>query len=213
LKNHEGYNNIYTVFAGGDDLFLIGPWNSIIDFAFHLNSSFDDYVCRNSAVTLSAGISVSKPSEPLTAIHERAEGALKQSKRSCGNAITLFNETVSWDDFGNLIKKRDILENWLQTSIVNNAMLFRLNYFAHMAKQEKELKELMKEKIDMEIDEMECLKWHAKFKYNLVRNVGKKLKGGDKEKAILEVEKTAEWLTTYGGAFKISLWQVIYNHR
>jgi CRISPR-associated protein Csm1 len=33
LKNTKEYKNIYTVFAGGDDLFLIGSWNIIIDFA------------------------------------------------------------------------------------------------------------------------------------------------------------------------------------
>ena len=34
LKNSEEFKDIYTVFAGGDDLFLIGPWNKIVDFAF-----------------------------------------------------------------------------------------------------------------------------------------------------------------------------------
>lgn len=36
----EEFKHIYTVFAGGDDLFLIGPWNRIIDFALFLNDSF-----------------------------------------------------------------------------------------------------------------------------------------------------------------------------
>ena len=56
---------------------------------------------------------------------------------------------------------------------INNAMIFRLNTFVSMAKQEKELLN-QKEGIDME--EIECLKWHSMFKYNLVRNIGKDLK-------------------------------------
>ena len=44
LKNNKKYKNIYTVFAGGDDLFLIGPWNIIIDFSKELNEEFRLYV-------------------------------------------------------------------------------------------------------------------------------------------------------------------------
>lgn len=109
-----------------------------------------------------------------------------------------------------LNKIKNTVGAWLDKGIINNAMLFRLNYFSNVAKQEKDLLNV-KEGIDME--EWECLKWRAKFKYNLVRNVGKNLKGEEKEKAIKEVEKAAEWLEDYGGAMKIPIWQIIYNHR
>ncbi len=31
------FADCYCVFSGGDDLFIIGPWNQILDFALRLN--------------------------------------------------------------------------------------------------------------------------------------------------------------------------------
>ena len=33
IASKSEFQNIYTVFAGGDDLFLIGPWNRIMELA------------------------------------------------------------------------------------------------------------------------------------------------------------------------------------
>lgn len=215
LSTNEEFRNIYTVFAGGDDLFLIGPWNKIIDFTIFLNDSFQKYVCGNNQITLSAGISVNKPGEPVNSISERAENALKKSKENekdsiRKNSITLFNEAVKWKAFTELTDIKKTIEAWMDNKIISNVMLYRLNTFSHLAEQEKELLTI-KEGIDME--ECECLKWGAMFKYTLIRNVGKNLKGGEKDKALSEVEKAAEWLAQYGGRMKIPLWQVIYNQR
>lgn len=208
LGKTDEFRNIYTVFAGGDDLFLIGPWNRIIDFALFLNTSFNEYVCGNREITISSGISINKPGEPIPSISERAEDALKKSKGNGRDSITLFDEQVKWHDFKKLDEIKKTISDWLDKKYINNAMLFRLNTFSNMAKQEKELN---KDIVDME--EMECLKWRAKFKYNLVRNIGKDLKGEDKNQAIREVEKSADWLIQYSGAMKIPVWQIIYNQR
>lgn len=210
LSTKDEFKNIYIVFGGGDDLFLIGPWNRVVDFAIFLNSSFNDYVCGNSQITISAGISINKPGEPVQSISEKAEEALKKAKGNDRDSVTLFDEPVKWKDFVDLNEIKNTIGAWLDNDTINNAMLFRLNYFSNMAKLEKELLKVM-EGVDME--EWECLKWRAKFKYNLVRNVGKNLKGEEKVKAIKEVEKTAEWLIRYGGAMKIPVWQIIYNQR
>ena len=93
---------------------------------------------------------------------------------------------------------------------INNAMLFRLNTFTHMAKQEKEL---LAAQEGVEIDDWECLKWRAKFRYNLIRNIGKDLIGEERDETIKEVEKAFGWIVAYCGAMKIPVWQVIYNRR
>ena len=210
LSTKEEFKDIYTVFAGGDDLFLIGPWNRIVEFALFLNSSFKNYVCCNNQITLSAGISINKPGEPIPSISERAETALKKSKANERNSITVFDETVKWKEFGELNTIKKEIETWMDKSFINNAMLFRLNTFSHMAKQEKEL---LEERGEIDAEDWDCLKWKSNFKYNLVRNIGKKLKGDEKDEAIKEVEKAAMWLVQYGGAMKIPVWQIIYNQR
>ncbi len=210
LSTREEFKDIYTVFAGGDDLFLIGPWNRIVEFTLFLSESFKSYVCGNTKITLSAGISVHKPGEPIPSISERAETALKKSKANERNSITVFDETVKWQEFGELSTIKKEIETWMNKSYINKAMLFRLNTFSDMAKQEKEL---LEERGEIDAEDWDCLKWKSNFKYNLVRNIGKKLKGDEKDKAIKEVEKAAIWLVQYGGAMKIPVWQVIYNQR
>lgn len=210
LSTREEFKDIYTVFAGGDDLFLIGPWNSVVEFALFLNEFFKNYVCGNSQITLSAGISVHKPGESIPYISERAETELKKSKSNNRNSITVFDETVKWKEFMELNAIKDEIIAWMDKSFINNAMLFRLNTFSHMAKQEKEL---LEERGEIDAEDWDCLKWKSNFKYNLVRNIGKKLKGDEKDKAIKEVEKAAIWLVQYGGAMKIPVWQIIYNQR
>lgn len=63
------------------------------------------------------------------------------------------------------------------------------------------------------IDDMECLKWRARFKYTVVRNTARKLKGEERQRAIEEVMEIASWLEDYSGALRIPLWQEIYERR
>ena len=50
------YPQTYTVYAGGDDLLLIGPWRQMIVLATDLREQFRRYVGGNSNITLSAGL-------------------------------------------------------------------------------------------------------------------------------------------------------------
>jgi CRISPR-associated protein Csm1 len=208
LKTGERFKNTYTVFAGGDDLFLIGPWNRIIELAKLMNQAFRDYVCENSHITLSTGISVHKPGIPVATIAESSERALDESKSLGRDRITIFGETVIWDKFSELETIKEKLDTWINEETVNNAMLFRFNELIEMARQEKEIL-----KGPVHIEDMECLKWRARFKYTVVRNIGKGLKGDKKTEAIEEVMQAAKWLVEFGGAMKLPLWQIIYNRR
>lgn len=210
LKIDDRFKNIYTVFAGGDDLFLIGAWNKIIEFADFLNKSFKEYVCQNDKITISAGIALHKPNTPVLTLAETSEHALHASKSKGRNSITIFGETAKWSDFTDLEGIKKTIEDWLDSEMINNAMLFRLNEFIEMRRQEEEI---TKNGSAIYLEDMECLKWRARLKYTIVRNIGKKLKGEDKEQAINTVMQTAKWLETYGSSLKIPLWQVIYNRR
>ncbi len=210
LKTDARFKNIYTVFAGGDDLFLIGPWNSIIEFAGFLNKSFKDYVCKNEDITISAGITIHKPSTPVLTFAEASEEAIDASKSGGRDSITIFGETAKWHEFYELERIRITLERWLSSEKINTAMLYRLNEFIEMRKQEEMI---LKSKGDFFIEEMECLKWRSIFYYTVIRNIGAKLTKEEKQSLINEVIKLSEWLQSYSGKLRIPLWQVIYNNR
>ena len=76
----EEFSNIYTVYAGGDDLFILGPWPDIFGFASRLHEDFSAFSLGNPEVTISAGIALFDARSPVqTAAHE-AEERLVQAK-------------------------------------------------------------------------------------------------------------------------------------
>ncbi len=210
LKTDPLFNDIYTVFAGGDDLFLIGPWNRVMDLAYLLREKFAEYTCNNENIHFSAGITIEKPSTPLGKLAEGAEDALEAAKERGRNRITAFAETATWDEYAQLRRIKNTLAQWRETGLLNNAMLFRLNAFIGLAKLEKEVISQQ----GVRIEDMECLKWRAHFRYTTERNIGKNMKNeADKQSARKEFGSAAQWLDQYGGRLKIALWDLIYNNR
>jgi CRISPR-associated protein Csm1 len=211
LSSHESYKNIYTVFAGGDDLFLIGPWNRIMEFAPELAESFADYVCRNPKVTLSAGISFHKAHTPVNAMAEAAEFALEKAKDSGRSRLTVFDEVLGWQEAGDLYAVEEILGKWLDQKFISSTMLYRLNTFINMADLEKKL---TTGDGRIHIRDMNCTRWRALLAYAIERNVLKTLDPDQRKDRIMEVrEHMAQWLANWGGKLRVPLWYVQYNRR
>lgn len=111
------FPNTYTVFAGGDDFFLIGPWLSTQKLAERMATAFEDYVAHNPAITFSAGMVMSKPGLPIRALAQQAEQALDAAKASHHpqpqqrkNALVLFGERVRWSEWPKLRAAQEQLE-------------------------------------------------------------------------------------------------------
>jgi CRISPR-associated protein Csm1 len=215
LNTNKEFKNIYTVFAGGDDLFMIGPWNTIIKFAKYIADKFKNYVCNNENITMSIGIALCRPNEPVYVYAENSEAALKASKSVEGkNSITIFNETVSLkDEFAKLQNLKMKFQEWLDKNYINNAMLFRFNHFIKDAQKENDI--INKKVKNIKLPDIDALRWRALFKYTITRNVAQdpKFKESDRKNAIEEVEVVGRWLSEYGAKLKIPLWQLIYEKR
>jgi len=207
LSRSEHFFDVYTVFAGGDDLFLIGPWNEMGNLALMLRKRFRDFVCENPQLTFSAGIAVHKPNTPVDRMAETSEHALKEAKKQGRNRITMFGQTMTWGDFDTVMDFRNRMRTWLAENYVSDAMFYRFNYFVQMAEEEIELSK----KGTVSMDELSCLKWPALFQYNLARNVTKEKT--IRQKAMNEVGKAFEWIKTYRGGIRIPLWHVLYEKR
>ncbi len=210
LKKEKRFNDVYTVFAGGDDLFLIGPWNKMIELSLLLRKDFSRYVCNNEQIHFSAGITLNKPHTPVDIISRGVEEALTKSKDKGKDRITIFNETVTWDELSRLMEIKDKLEDWLDKGWINNSMLYRLNHFIEMARQEKGFMESGK----IHVEDMGCAKWRSLLFYSAERNVAKSVKKEQREHIVKEViSSISNWLMEHRGALKIALWSILYNRR
>jgi CRISPR-associated protein Csm1 len=83
------FPNVYTVYAGGDDLLLIGPWLTTIRLARELRAAFARFSASNPNLTLSAGLELIDPSEPLNRAAERVEARLEAAKDAGRDRVCL----------------------------------------------------------------------------------------------------------------------------
>lgn len=100
----KGLRYTYTIFAGGDDLFLVTPWNTAVHLARHLREAFTRFTCDNANITLSAAVTLSKPRQPIRHGAVMAEEDLETAKAAKGkNAIQLFQTRCAWSEMEPLL--------------------------------------------------------------------------------------------------------------
>lgn len=100
--------DIYPVFSGGDDCFLIGTWDKTIDAAIQIWQHFNFVqpelrrkIGLNEEITVSAGIVVCNPKFPLLRIADTVENALALAKEHGKNRVCIFGEVLQWPELEN----------------------------------------------------------------------------------------------------------------
>lgn len=103
---------IHIIYSGGDDMFLAGSWDDILEVAVDLRHAFQIYT--NEKLTFSAGIGFFKPSFPISQMAQKTEALESYAKNLPGkNGVALFGEVTqykangekeetvryTWDDF------------------------------------------------------------------------------------------------------------------
>lgn len=77
------------VYAGGDDVFLVGAWNAVLEAAQRIQSNFTAFSCG--ALTLSAGIGIFDDHYPIRLSAEETAALEEAAKHLPGkNAVALF---------------------------------------------------------------------------------------------------------------------------
>lgn len=205
------FNNIYTVYSGGDDMVLVGPWETMIIFSIFLNLKFREFTCNNPFITLSAGLAFVKPKHPIASAIHQAETLLQQSKDQGKNRITLFGTTIQWNQPPKLINFFLFLNNKLnlkdEDSKINAAFLHRLNEYHRMALSFFDEKKI------------EGLKFLSSLSYDIGRNIIKwdkegKVIRGHEDKIALQLllnEKLDERSLIYN--LKIPLFWALFRNR
>lgn len=98
---------INIVYAGGDDLFIVGVWNVLPDVARWIHRQFTEFSCNNPDLTISAGIALFENKFPLYKAAKYAQDALDMAKswkmqdepKAKKNSICFLGIPMGWDDF------------------------------------------------------------------------------------------------------------------
>ncbi len=97
---------VSIVYSGGDDLFLVGSWDDLIEAAMDIQEEFRRFSCGN--LSLSGGIGLYSDSYPVNVIAKEVEALESYSKRKPEkDAITIFdfNHRYSWEEFDKEVLK------------------------------------------------------------------------------------------------------------
>ena len=96
---------VVVVYAGGDDLFIVGAWHDVIEVAFDIRKAFRRFV-GGDHITISAGISLNHIKHPIHIFAKDAEKAEKSSKALKGkDGLTVFSTTLKWKKWDELKEK------------------------------------------------------------------------------------------------------------
>lgn len=211
------YPNTYTVFAGGDDFFLIGPWHSTLKLAQRMKDDFKRYVAKNPDIHFSAGLSLTKPGLPIRQLANLAEDALDSAKAhnpnkqqpAPKNAVTCFGHSVTWQQFDQLMEREAGLSRVAGEYALSTGYLYSLLGYTDMAG-----------KVSMR---PENALWHSHFAYRTRRLAETRIKSsGDRQETeekrrLLQTELGTEiaglGIESHGAAYKIALFTYLYQQR
>lgn len=206
--------NTYTVFAGGDDFFLIGPWHSTIALARRMRQEFARYVASNPEIHFSAALSMTKPGLPIRHLARFAEDSLDRAKNHHQekNSVTCYSIPVTWQQFEELMKCKAELESIdakLGESKLSTAYVYALLTYTDMAEM-------------VEVRPENAL-WHSQFVYRTRRMLESSIRSGD-DPARAEARRSAmmnklaeaiahRGIETFRSAYKIALFTWLYQKR
>lgn len=207
----DEFPDTYTVFAGGDDFFLIGPWRQTLSLAGRMRQDFARYVAHNPELHFSAGLSMTKPGLPVRELGRLAEETLERAKAvgdkdrpgAAKNAITAFDRAVPWRRFEQLLERADTLKNQASELELSTAYLYALLGYTEMA--------------DKAHERPENALWHSHFAYRTARLLDRKRGMSREERRALHTTLAQEIANQGIGEFKadyrIALFTVLYQLR
>ncbi len=122
------YPLIYSVYAGGDDLFLLGPWDVLLDFALDLKRLYQGFT-QHPKLTLSGGLVLVNPSLPIPLLAEAVQEAEQAAKAAGRDQLHLFGQSVPWSELPELVGWMQIFQRHLQAEGkegMTSALAYRL---------------------------------------------------------------------------------------
>ena len=175
-------NHVNILYSGGDDVFAVGKWDVLLDFAEEIRKKFREFVCNREDISISAGIALVGAKFPIFKAADMAgeyEDKAKQFNLSTAygkdengigckfktvqkNAICLFGIPVCWEhEWGWVKEMKELLVKWIdKEEQLSKAVLHKIMLFHHLNTKHLKNKSKGKEK-DSKQDI--TWRWHAAY--------------------------------------------------
>lgn len=209
-QSEKNAENIYTVFAGGDDFYLIGPWLDQIRMVPILRNKFKEYVCNREDITFSIGMCMTGSGEDVITMSTMTEEALEKAKKypneenATKNAVCCFGQTVSFADYDNLMTLEHRLDDMKAKYNLSIGYVYNLQTLCDQAQEAKKGKNLSN------------AMWRSRLVYKTVRFV-ETLKDFDTEQKQVLADTIAKEIghaiAKHKTDYKIALFTWLYQQR
>ncbi len=139
IRNSDKYKDFVNIlYSGGDDVFAVGRWDLLIDFAADIRKDFAAFIGRDD-ISISGGISIVRNKYPIAKVAElagEAEDASKEYNNDEKNAISFLGETISWKLEYEYVKKykKDFVRLYDKGDGISKSLLHKLMQFYEIEK-------------------------------------------------------------------------------
>lgn len=127
VKEKKDEEELYTVFAGGDDLYLLGRYDRMFEKGCILVKEFQDFY--NQQISVSGGFTLLSHAYPMNVSMGLAESEISNAKKhnykdSKKNAVSIFGKSISWTDFFEVLEfSKKLSKSKISTSQIYNLMV------------------------------------------------------------------------------------------
>lgn len=125
IEKQDLTEHLYLQYSGGDDVFVVGAWDALPEFARRVRQAFSEYTAGHPALTLSAGIALAEEKFPLyqaAGLADEAERAAK-SLRPEKDAVTFLEQTLNWQELADAQRRAYTLADFVDGSQISRAVL------------------------------------------------------------------------------------------
>jgi CRISPR/Cas system-associated protein Cas10 (large subunit of type III CRISPR-Cas system) len=140
VADSKNCTDCYVVYSGGDDMFLLGPWDQLIRFALEFRNQLQQTV-RSwgiQGLTLSAGFKLTQPGSAVRHLASEAETALAMAKGHrnvrtslpAKNRIAVFERLLGWDEVSEGIRWAEEFIRAVEADQLSSGFLQRMQYYA-----------------------------------------------------------------------------------
>ena len=141
-QKEEFRENTYILYAGGDDLFIVGKWNVLLNLADDIRQAFKAWTCYNPNLSLSGGMVLVGGKFPIAKAASMAEEAEKAAKSHAvgsleKDAFTFLDTPMHWDiEFPVVKKLKDELIHLINDEKAPRSLIQHIRQF-HALKTEQ----------------------------------------------------------------------------
>lgn len=143
------HEQIYSVYSGGDDLFLVGSWDVLAHVSNRIQHDLQRYTGYNRLIHVSAGLTLHTEKFPLYQAAKLAHHALDQAKDAAPrqairkNALDFLDQTIAWEAYPALLNWHQRLwqlyqgEHGMVRSLLQVLMELYSQYHEHSQQRQK----------------------------------------------------------------------------